>query len=428
MTNDKHIQAEVERHYRHNFIVNFLDGTFFWSGASFIAARTILPLYVSRLTDSELAIGLLSTITASGWLLPQLFTANWIQGLPRKKVAPVNIGFFTERLPVFLMVPTVLLAVNHPTLALILFFIMLAWRVIGAGVVAVGWQDMIAKIIPTSRRGRFFGATMFSGTALGVVCATIAAWFLEQYSFPFGYLLCFAAASIFIFLSWFFMALTREPAQVNQESIISQSEYWRRLPTILRTDQNFQRFLLSQVVIVIGGMAFGFLAVYAVQRWQLADSQAGNFTTSMLIGQAISNLIFGVLADRKGHKLVLELSTLGGAIAVGLACVATAPELFYIVFALIGVNTTGIILSGIMIVFEFGRSEIRPTYIGLNNTVLGIVASIAPIFGGWLASTVGYQMLFAGASVIGLVGFVILHWLVQDPRNVTGSRTALDNH
>jgi MFS family permease len=426
MTNDTLIQAEVERHYRHNFIVNFLDGTFFFSGLSFIAARTILPVFVSHLTDSKLAIGLLSTIVASGWLFPQLFTANWIQRLSRKKVAPVKIGFFTERVPLFLMAPMALVAIKSPSIALILFFILLAWRTIGSGVVAVGWQDMIAKVIPVDRRGRFFGIMGFSGTATGIIGAAAAAWLLNRYGFPFGYALCFAIAAVLMFISWFFLALTREPAQIIREPNISQSEYWRRLPILLRTDKNFQRFLFSQVIVVAGGMAVGFLTVYAVQRWHLPDSQAGNFTISMLIGQSISNLLFGVLADRKGHKLVLELSTVCGAIAVGLACIAPAPEWFYVIFALYGVNTAGFILSGIMIVFEFSPPEIRPTYIGLNSTVLGLVAGIAPLIGGWLVSTVGYQVLFAGTFVIGLVGFAILHWWVQDPRDAFGSHTAVD--
>ena len=426
MTNDTLIQTEVERHYRHNFIVNFFDMTFFFSGSSFIAARTILPVFVSHLTDSKLAIGLLSTIVASGWLLPQLFAANWTQRLSRKKFAPVKIGFFTERVPLFLMVPTALVAIKSPSIALILFFIILAWRTIGAGVVAVGWQDMIAKVIPVDRRGRFFGLSGFSGTATGIIGAAVAAWFLDHYGFPYGYMLCFAVAAVLIFISWFFLALTREPAQISREPNISQSEFLSRLPTLLRADQNFQRFLFSQIVIVTSGMAVGFLTVYAVQRWHLPDYQSGNFTISMLIGQSIGNLLFGVLADRKGHKLVLELSAICGALAVGLACLAPVPEWFYGIFALYGANIAGSILSGIMIVFEFSAPEIRPTYIGLNSTVIGIIAGIAPLIGGLLASTVGYQVLFAGTSVVGLMGFAMLHWWVKDPRDVIGSQTTVD--
>ena len=202
-------EAEVERNYRHNYIVNFLDGTFFWFGFNFIAWRTILPLYVSHYTDSKLAIGLLATIAATGWLLPQLFTANWVQRLPIKKVVPVRLGFFAERLPLLLLAPAVWLAADSPTLALFVFFVLFAWFMIGAGVIAVGWQDMIAKIFPVDRRGRFFGVTNFSGTATGVLGAFAAAWLLGHYGFPYNFIICFAIAAVAVFISWIFLAQTR---------------------------------------------------------------------------------------------------------------------------------------------------------------------------------------------------------------------------
>ena len=128
---------------------------------------------------------------------------------------------------------------------------------------------MLAKVIPLDRRGRFFGITNFGGTATGVLGAAAAAWLLDHYEFPYDYMRCFAVAAVFVFISWIFLSLTREPAQVSQEPVVSQREYWSRLPSILRADHNFRRFLLSQLVNSLGGMAIGFLAVYAVGRWRL---------------------------------------------------------------------------------------------------------------------------------------------------------------
>jgi MFS family permease len=413
---DSDFKQEVERNYRWNAVVNLLDGTCFWFGYSFIAPRTILPLYVSHFTDSELVIGLLSMISSTGWLLPQLFTANWVQRLPRKKVGVVNVGLFAERLPVLLLAPAALLATSSPTLALVAFFVLLAWHTVGAGAVAVSWQDMLAKVIPLDRRGKFFGITNFGGTATGALGAMAVAWLLDHYEFPSGYTLSFAVAGILVFLSWIFLALTREPAQASQEPEISQWEYWRRLPQVLRTDPNFQRYLFSRIVLNVGGMAVGFLIVYAVQHWQLSDGQAGSFTVSMLVGQALCNPLFGVLSDRKGHKLVLEVSALLGGLAVGLASLAPSPIWFHLIFALIGASTAGFYLSGMMIAFEFSAPDVRPTYIGLNNTVSGVAAGVAPILGGWLAGVAGYRALFVVAFVVGLVGLALLRWSVQEPR------------
>ena len=413
---ERSYQSQVEQHYRHNFIVNVLDGTFFWAGSSFISSATILPVYVSRLTDSKLLIGLLAMIPAAGWLLPQLFTANRVQRLPRKKPWPIRIGLFTERLPVVLLALSVLLVPQSPTMALIAFFACYTWHVVGAGLVAVAWQAMVGKVIPDDRRGKFFGLTNFLGTATGVAGSAGAAWVLGRYGFPRGYLWSFVAAAAMILASWVSLALTREPAREPEGAPISQQEYFRQLPAVLRRDPNFGRYLLSQVIAALGGMAGGFLTVYAMGRWKLPDGQAGAYTAAMLIGQAVSNLIFGPLADRRGHKLVLELSMLLGGLGVGLAALAPSPGWFYAVFALSGAQTAGFLLSGLMIALEFCPEPQRPTYIGLNNTVRGVAYGVAPLLGSWLASSAGYRVLFAVAFGVSLAALALLRWSVREPR------------
>ena len=410
------IKAQVQRNYRYNFVVNVLDGMFFWCGASFIAPRTILPLYVSHFTDSKMVIGLLSAINGMGWLLPQLFTAHWVQRVPRKKVIVSRVGLFSERLPLFLMAASALLAVRAPLPTLVAFFVFLTWHIVGAGMIAVAWQDMIAKVIPLERRGLFFGMANFSGTATGVLGASAAAWLLDRYEFPIGYVLCFSIAAALILMSWIAVSLTREPVQVGEPLSDSWLDFWRRLPDVVRADANFRNYLLSRVVIAISTMAVGFYTVYAVQRWQLSDGQAGAFMAAMLVGQSVCNLVFGPLADRRGYKLVLEIGISLGCAGLLVAILSPAPWGFYGVFALLGGAYAAFMISGLMITLEFCAPDMRPVYIGLNNTTYGIAAGIAPLIGGRLAEVIGYRPLFGVSLVVGLLGLAALHFTVRDPR------------
>ena len=409
-------QRDVENNFRHNAMFTILNGAFWLYSDNFIARQTILPLYVSHFTDSQLLIGLLSTIAMAGWFLPQIFTVNWVQRLPRKKVVPVRVGLFTERLPMVLMVPAAYLATRQPTLALGAFFVLYAWHVVGNGVVGVGFQDMLAKVLPIDRRGRVRGASQFVGTAGSVLSTAAAGWLIARYGFPNGYVLCFAAAAGLTFVSWFFLALVREPPQASKPAFASQHDYWRRLPSVVRDDPNFRRYLISRLVINTGGMATGFLALYATQRWHLPASQTATFAASILVGQAASNLLCGVLADRYGNKLVMLLSALCASGAVVLASLAPAPVWFYAVFALVGVGMAGLQMSGSMIVMEFTDPRMRPVYIGVNNTVVGISAGVAPIVGGWIATVGGYQALFIVTVIAGLAGLVLLQRSVREPR------------
>jgi hypothetical protein len=76
---------------------------------------TILPVYISHFTSNPILIGLIPFLNTSCYLLPQLFASKWTLRLPRKKFMPVNVGLFSERLPIFLMpVSVVLFARNQP--------------------------------------------------------------------------------------------------------------------------------------------------------------------------------------------------------------------------------------------------------------------------------------------------------------------------
>jgi MFS family permease len=414
-----HFEREIERSYRRNAIAFILEGIFFVLGLSFLAYQTFLPLYVRHLTDSKMIIGLLSTLGTAGWLAPQLLVANWTQRLPRKKVAPVRLGFFSERLPIMLIAPVVWLTTERaPLLALILFLSLYAWHCLGVGLVAVAWQDLMGKLIPVDRRGLVMGITMSAGTAVGVIGSATASALLERYGYPQGYTYVFAAAAGCFFVSWLALTLLQEPAEVIVQERTTRREYWDRLLGVLRSSGNFRRYLLSQVIVSLGGMANGFLAVYAVQQWGLSDERAGRFTIALLIGQAMSNIALGLLGDRKGHKLGLELSALSGALSVGLTLLAPAPAWFYLVFALNGVSTTGIFLANTNIVLEIAPPEIRATYIGLSNTIRGVAIGVAPIVGGWLAETMGYQELFIVALVTGVAGLAMVRWSVREPRRI----------
>jgi MFS family permease len=411
------IEEEIKRNFRHNFLVNALDGTCYWFGYSFIAPTIILPLYISHFTSDPLVIGLIPFINTGGVLLPQLFTSNFVERAPRKKFFPVTLGFFLERLPVFFLAPTAyFLATSQPLLALITFLLLFTWYCAGAGFIIVGWQDMIGKIFPVEKRGRFFGITNFLGNGSGVLGALAVTFVLERFTFPLGYVFAFSAAAVLTFMSWFFLSQTREPPVYSNKPHISQMDYLRSLPELIRKDHNFLRYLAAQFIFSLSGMASGFLIVYTAQTWNLPDALAGGFVIAMQVGTALANLFFGFLADRKGHKLSLEISILLGVISTAMAFLAPDLMWFYPIFFLRGAVQAGTFISGVSIVLEFTGPEKRPTYIGVANTLPGVAGTLAPLIGGWLAGSIGYVWMFVISTIIGAASLALLRFGVLEPR------------
>lgn len=410
------MEKEVKsKDYSWNFSVNLLDGVSFWFGFSLISTTTILPLFISKLTESLIPIGLISVIHSAGWFLPQLFSARITERYEQKKKIVVGWGFFLERVPIYLMVVSTFFARTNPVIALGLMLFALTWNALGAGVVAPAWMSLIAKIFPPTKRGSFFGITMFIGSAFGILGSILSVWLLETYIFPDSFIILYSIAAVFTTFSWGFLALTREPKEVVEDNGESWQTYWKDLFKIIKNDQNYRRFVISSLIITLGGMGSGFVTISAIQRFNVSDATVGLYSLTLLAGQTVGYLILGKLADRYGHKKSLEIGVGAILLAFVVAFFMRNPSLYFIVFILLGVNLSSWIVSGMLVVWEFCDTARVPTYSGLANTVRGIIGSIAPLIGTQIAS-VGFGHLFSISALITLFGLLMLRVWVTEPR------------
>jgi predicted MFS family arabinose efflux permease len=111
---------------------------------------------------------------------------------------------------------------------------------------------------------------------------------------------------------------------------------------------------------------------------------------------------------------------IAGSVAVALSSLIAwgAPSIgwLYPVFILNGLANVAIWTIGMAITVEFGSEETRPTYIGLSNTLVAPFTILAPLIGGLIAQTAGFQTTFMVSAIGGLITAVLLFWLVRDPR------------
>ncbi|HJZ47878.1 MAG TPA: MFS transporter [Roseiflexaceae bacterium] len=414
---DTTFEREVERNFRWNFSVNLLDISFIMLGLSLISRETVIPLLVSKLTSSTVAIGLVPAVYTLGIYLPQLLGASVAEGMSRKKPFVSLVGGVGERLPYLLSgLAVLLLAETAPLAALVALVIGFGVSGASAGFAMPAWFDMIAKVIPLRRRGLFTGLGHGLGALMGVAGAAVIAWALERWPYPRNFALLFALAFGAMMISWIGLVLNREPANPSVRPSVPLASYLGRLPSVLRGDSNFARYIGAMMVVRAGTMAGSFFLVYGVERFQLGGAEVG-LLTGMLIGcQALFNPLWGMLGDRRGHKLVL----VGGALALALAALTVylAPAWPWLVaaFTLLGAFLAADSASLLNIILEFCADEDRPTYIGLSNTLLAPVTALAPLLGGWLAAQLGFPPMFALAALAAGFGAALLIMLVHEPR------------
>lgn len=410
------IEQLVRKNLKFNVFVSFMDGGFFGLAMGFGSFSTIIPLFVSHLTDSAMLIGLAPAIHAIGWQLPQLFTASRMARLRRFKPTVMLLTIHERLAFVGLMVVALLVPYIGLNTALVITFILLAWQGLGAGFTANAWQSMIAKIIPSHLRGRFFGGQAAAANILMSLGALAGGYALESGGFPNGFALSFLLTAIFMGLSWVFLNFTREPESPEAADPGHPATTFRGMWGILRRDKNFSWFLVTRILAMVATMGFSFYIIYAVRRFDMDVVTAGWLTATLTIAQTVGNIFMGWLGDRFGHRLMLILGALAITLSSLLAWWAPALGWFYLIFILAGLANVAIWTIGMAITVEFGTEVERPTYIGLSNTLVAPFSIVAPLLGGWMVDAISYQSMFILAAVLGFITAVVLTFLVKNPR------------
>ncbi len=394
---------------------------------SLISRETIMPLLVNSLTDSKIAVGLIPAIFSIAFYLPQLFAANHAESMKRKLPFVMFIGGVFERVPYLLIgVSLLFFAQDAPIVALILFFFFIGMGAFGAGVATPAWFTMIGKVLPVHRRGIFFGVSGGLGTLMGIIGAFFVGIALDQVEYPLNFAMLFLIASILMAISWVGLALNREPESPIVKEQIPPRHYFKRLPTILRENHNYRRYMIGYSVNRLATMAVGFFIVFGNESFSLSGAEVGTLTAILIGSQAVMQLVLGGLSDRRGHKLNLTLSAFALALSAFFALVATEATHLIPVFILLGTAIASDNISNLNIVLEFAVPEDQPTYIGLTNTLLAPVTFLGPILGGWIATTFGFQTMFAVAMVCGIVGGLLLLLWVNEPRQTAPQAVSTD--
>lgn len=408
-------QAYIQRSLKHNLIVNLLDGAFFGMALGFASFVTVIPLFVSTLTSSAVLIGLIPAIHTIGWQLPQLFIAN--QVARQRRLLPMVL-FITiqERLP-FLGLALVAwrLAELKVNAALIMIYILLIWQGLGGGFTATGWQSLIGKIIPSRRRGTFFGLQASAANLLASLSAVLAGLILERWQDSSGFAICFLLACAAMLLSWIFLALAHEPDSEPVNLAAAPGGFWPGVGAIMRRDRNFRWFLVGRAFSQLAMMGVAFYAVFAVNQLGVSKLGIGWMTGLLMAVKILTNPLMGWLGDRWSYRATMELGLVAAALSALLAWWAQTPAWFYLVFALVGVTDAAIYTVAISMTLTFGSEAERPAYIGLANTLIAPANILAPFLGGWLAEIAGYPAAFLASAVGGLAAIIVFHWMVHDP-------------
>lgn len=419
------VPSDVAANFKHNVTANTIDLMFFFFSDSFWSINTIMPVFAASLTSSPFLIGLIPAVVNAGWFIPQLFLSGHISKMPR--VLPISKKFgLLERLP-YMCLPFLTLLIgkiDNQSVYWLLLLIMI-WRGIGGGMSGLPWQELNARVIPISHRARFIGLSRVFAQLTGIVGSLISVYLLGKFPYPKNYAIGFVVASVSLWFSFAAYSQNREPEiaitpepQTNS-AIKVKGQTWTLMKQILKSDDNFRRYLASRSLAFLGNMASAFIAVYAMEHFHLGDAHAAIFTALLLVSGIVGYAIWGALGDHIGPQKVVTLSFTTWGLGLLAAIFSQSLWIYYLVFAAFGLYSAGLNLGDTMLVMELGEERLRPTYLGMARTLTGVFLLIAPILSGWLVQRFNYLVMFAVSMGFVLLATLLMSTVKDRPRKRT---------
>ena len=396
-------------------------GIFFQGGAAAIDTTTIVATLVHGLTGSALAVGAAAAIQRYGWLFPQIFVAYLAQSRVRR-MGFYKLGAF-GRAGCLAALATLLAAAGalpHGLLVGLFFVLWIAYSFIG-GIVAVPYNDIVGRSIPSERRSRMLAIRFFGGGILALAVAAAAHYFLnlEGLPFPTGYAVIVALGAVLMLVSSLsFIATDESDATLPARPSRGFVDFLAAGVAVFRGDERFRLFIYAQWLGGAVTMAFPF---YILQATALTGGVAdvAFLLGASTVGALASNALWGWWGDRHGKRSLFEGVTLLRvappvlilvlAAQGGLGGLPVLPGLA-LVFLLMGALGNGITIAMLGYLMEISPDDRRPAYSGYFNAMVA-PASLLPLAGAVIVEAASLRMVFTVSLIAAMLQFLAVRRL-----------------
>jgi predicted MFS family arabinose efflux permease len=243
----------------------------------------------------------------------------------------------------------------------------------------------------------------------------------EAIGFPTDFALLFSGASVMLVPSTVALMLLREPksdadaevdgpetGQTQDPDKPPKSPNW--LGFLLR-DAPFRQLLASRILVGMVSMSFPFYVGHAEDVLHLPQRVVGYFVIAQTLGGVLGSLALGPVSERQGPLRVARIGALAAmtgplyALITHLTGNSTLTLMYPAVFAIYGIYNNAIMLGFTNYMLELPQEGMRAAYVGLSNTILGIM-TLVPTLGGWLLDRTSYTVLFALTVGLASTGFL----------------------
>lgn len=414
--------ADPKRRFWHISVA----GIFFQGGAAAVDTGTIVAALVHGLTGSAVAVGAAAAISRYGWLFPQIFVAYFAQNRHRR--LPFYMAGAFGRVAC-LSAAAIVVALSGPPAGAFavggFFALWTAYAFVG-GIVAVPYNDIVARAVPSGARSRLLAVRFFGGGLLALAVAFAAHHLLDVQPFPIGHAAVLALGAGLLLVSALSFVSAGEPEAPPPSPAVGFVTFLEAGVGVFRGDNRFRLFVYSRWLEGMAAMALPFYVLQAAASG-LGTAEVAVLLGAQTAGALAANPLWGWWGDRIGKRPLLEgaaaLAVLAPALTLLWATIAPAAPLaplawFAAVFFVLGAVGNGGTIAQLGYLMEISPDDRRPAYSGFFNAIVA-PAALSPLAGAALVEATGLPAVFAVSALAAVLQALAVRRLRHlEPREI----------
>lgn len=285
-----------------------------------------------------------------------------------------------------------------------------------SGIVAVPYNYIVARAVPSGLRSRLLATRFFGGGVLALGVVGIADNLVSSFPFPQSYAAIIALASILMFVSsMVFTTVGESKVREDKENKSSFIQYLKEGINVFHDDRRFRLYVYAQWCSGAVLMAMPFYVVQAsVSGFQL--ERVALLLGGQTLGALSSNILWGWWGDKLGKGNLMRVVALGRVLPpIAIIVLATSESLdkemtlfaYITIFFVLGALANGLTIAAIGFLMEISPDHLRPAYSGYFNAMTA-PAFLLPLLAGILITYTGLLAVFVISMIAASLQFYFM--------------------
>ena len=394
----------------------------FWA-AVLAGVATFNATFALRLGAQNSHIGLLSSLPALLAVAISIPAGRFILRRSRRK-GWVLWSLFVHRLGYVVVAAVPWLPEDVTNRGAVLVYLLVTMSAT-ATFFGVGWNSMLADVVPERRRASLFATRNIVSVCVTSMVTLLSGQWLEWLAFPANYQVLYALGFVSSLVSLYFLARVQVPespvAAVASDAGKGLREQWRRVRIGIHEERAFVRITVNTLLFGIPAWTVGPLYIlYYVRTLGASDSWIGLQGTVANVAAIAGYALGQRLITRWGESRTLKWAAPGAGLYPLLAGLVGSLTPILFCLGLDGLIVPSINLSHFSTLLRSCPEDRRPVFIGYYSTVMNVGAFLAPLLGVALADRIGPMPVLVACGILRiLTGLMFTFWPVEGSEVVT---------